>query len=186
VDDKQSIERRLADGSDPALPDDVFARLNELGIEHHSVSHRPLRTVEDSKSVRDGVPGGYSKNLFLRNKKGRMILVTLHEDRVVNLKALGELLEMGKPSFASPQRLMKFLGVIPGAVTPLAVINDTGRQVTAILDRQLLDLHPLHFHPCDNSMTTTLGASDLLQYMRSCHADPMIVDFDRPELIARN
>jgi Ala-tRNA(Pro) deacylase len=184
LDDKQTIERKLADGSEPAMPDDVFAKLDSLGIEHRTVSHRPLRTVEDSKGVREGVPGGYSKNLFLRNKKGRMILVTLHEDRVVNLKALGELLEMGKPSFASPQRLMHYLGVIPGAVTPLAVINDTGHQVTAILDKMLLDLHPLHFHPGDNSMTTTLAATDLLQYMRSCHSEPVIIDFDRPELTA--
>ncbi len=182
MEDKPAIEQRLADGSAPATPADVFAKLDGLGIEHQTVSHRPLRTVEDSKAVRDGVPGGYSKNLFLRNKKGRMILVTLHEDRVVNLKALGEMLEMGKPSFASPQRLMHFLGVIPGAVTPLAVINDTGRQVTAILDKSLLDLHPLHFHPCDNSMTTTLGAPGLLQYMQSCHADPLVLDFDQSAL----
>ena len=182
MEDKTVIEQLLADGSSPATPADVFAKLDDLGVEHQTVSHRPLRTVEDSKAVRDGVPGGYSKNLFLRNKKGRMILVTLHEDRVVNLKALGEMLEMGKPSFASPQRLMHFLGVIPGAVTPLAVINDTGKQVTAILDQSLLDLHPLHFHPCDNSMTTTLGAPELLQYMRSCHADPVVLDFDQTAL----
>lgn len=181
--EQQIIEARLYDGSTPAAPADVFRKLDELGIVHSTITHRPLRTVEDSKAVRDGVPGGYSKNLFLRNKKGRMILVTLHEDRVVNLKALGELLEIGKPSFASPQRLMHFLGVIPGAVTPLAVINDKTQQVTAILDKALLDLDPLHFHPCDSSMTTTLAAAQLLTYMRCCHADPMLVDFDQPELL---
>ncbi len=175
---EESIERLLIDGSSPATPDDVFAALDKLGISHRTISHPPMRTVADSMAMRDGVPGGYSKNLFLRNRKGKMVVVTLLEHRTINLKSLGQLLGIGKPSFASEQRLMNYLGVIPGAVTPLAVINDNSMAVTAVLDQALLQKDPLHFHPCDNSMTTTLSSADLLKYMECYHQAPVIVDFD--------
>ena len=139
-----SITKALLDGSAPATPADIFAALDALDITHSSIEHAPMRTVADSMAMREGVPGGYSKNLFLRNKKGRMVVVTLLEDRMVDLKLFGRQLGLGKPSFASEQRLMHYLGVIPGAVTPLAVINDKSRSVTAVLDKALLDKDPLH------------------------------------------
>lgn len=176
--DSDSIPRELLGGQCPASPADVFTMLEELNIPHSTISHAAMRTVDDSRALRDGVTGGFSKNLFLRNKKGSMIVVTLREDRMVNLKELGAMLGLGKPSFASQQRLMHYLGVIPGAVTPLSVINDQSRSVTAVLDKSLLELDPLHFHPCDNTMTTTLSADGLLRYMTHCHSSPVIVDFD--------
>ncbi len=140
--------------------------------------HAALRTVADSKAHREDPEGGYSKNLFLRNKKGRMWLVTLHEDRQVDLRALGAYIGAGRVSFASAQRLMRFLGVRPGAVTPLAVINDHGQRVTAIMDRKLLGFDKVHFHPCDNSLTTTLDSDGLLRFMRACAHEPRQIDFD--------
>ena len=83
-------------------------------------------TVEEAKRLRGELPGGHTKNLFLRNKKGRMWLVVCLEDREIDLKALGEQLESGRLSFASADRLMTYLGVVPGAVTPFAALNDTG------------------------------------------------------------
>lgn len=179
---EHSIERVLIDGSSPASATDVSQALAELNISHSTICHPPMRTVADSRALRNGIPGGYSKNLFLRNRKGRMVIVTLLEDRIVNLKAFGQLLGIGKPSFASEQRLMTYLGVIPGAVTPLAVLNDKTTVVTAVLDQALLEKDPLHFHPCDNSKTTTLSADDLLKYMEHYHQTPIIVDFDQDEL----
>ena len=179
--DDQQIDRRLIDGSTPANPEDVFKALDTLAVSHSTITHAPMRTVADSRALRDGVPGGYSKNLFLRNRKGKMILVTLLEHRTVDLKALGTQLGIGKPSFASQQRLMHYLGVKPGAVTPLAVINDVTHAVTAVLDQSLLAMDPLHFHPCNNSMTTTVSTQGLLSYMNSYHLDPVIVDFDALE-----
>lgn len=180
---KEEIAPLLADGSLPFKAEQVIEALEKLQIANTTITHAPMRTVADSMALRDGVPGGYSKNLFLRNKKGIMIVVTLLEDRQVNLAALGAQLNMGKLSFASPERLMKYLGVIPGAVTPLAVINDKDVVVTAVLDKALLEKNPLHFHPCDNSMTTTINTEGLLKYMRAYHNDPMVVDFDDPELV---
>jgi len=175
---KLEIEPILADGSAPATSDEVIAALDKLGIANSTITHAPMRTVADSMALRDGVPGGYSKNLFLRNKKGIMIVVTMLEDRTINLAALGEKLNMGKLSFASPERMMKYLGVIPGAVTPLCVINDKNVVVTAVLDKALLEKDPLHFHPCYNNMTTTISADGLLKYMEAYHNKPLIVDFD--------
>ncbi len=174
----ETIEPRLANGAPPASAESVLDRLSELGVRHRTVQHAPLRTVADSKAHRHDPHGGYSKNLFLRNKKGRMWLVTLHEDRQVDLKALGAHIGAGRVSFASAQRLMDYLGVAPGAVTPLAVINDHGNQVSAIMDTGLLRFATVHFHPCDNSLTTTLNSQDLLRFMRACAHDPQLIDFD--------
>ena len=181
---KEHVDVLLRDGSYPATAEQVIIALDKLGVSNKTISHPPMRTVEDSIALRDGVAGGFSKNLFLRNKKGIMIVVTLLEDRKINLAALGAQLKMGKLSFASPERLMLYLGVIPGAVTPLSVINDKDVVVTAVLDKALLEKDPLHFHPCDNCKTTTISSEGLLQYMRAYHNDPMIIDFDNPELVA--
>lgn len=178
VNDQSTSENTLVDGSAPIQAAELEGKLDSWGIAYSTISHPPMRTVEDSKKFRDGVPGGYSKNLFLRNKKGRMWLVTLHEDRQIDLKALGELIGAGRVSFASPERLMQYLGVIPGAVTPLAVINDLSKSVQFVLDEHLLELAPLHFHPCDNSKTTTLEASGLMEFLRQTDHPPLLVDFD--------
>lgn len=177
-----SVVKQIINGEPPASADDVHARLTSLDIAFTTQSHEPMRTVEQSKQFRRGATGGFSKNLFLRNKKGRMWLVTVDEDRAVDLKQLGQQLGAGRVSFASPERLMRYLGVIPGAVTPLAVINDVDNHVTAVIDHSLSLCDPVHFHPCDNTMTTTLGWQALLTFMRDCNHDPVVMDFDQPTL----
>lgn len=171
------MNNQLVDGTAAATSADVEARLESLNITFATVSHPPMFTVKDSKSHRINNPGGYSKNLFLRNKKGRMCLVTLQEDREINLRALGEMVGLGRVSFASAERLMLYLGVIPGAVTPLAVINDKSLRVSAYIDAALLEQNPLHFHPCDNTQTTTLTADDLMRFMQACDHHPQILQF---------
>lgn len=166
----------LLDGSPPLSSVEVEALLERLGIASSTISHEPMRTVEDSKKYRDGVPGGYSKNLFLRNKKGKMWLVTLHEDRQIDLRDLGTTIEAGRVSFASSERLMQYLGVIPGAVTPLAVANDKSGQVQLVIDKHLMLMDPLHFHPCDNSKTTSLNADGLLRFLDNCDHTPQLID----------
>src|SRR5689334_25118925 len=118
-------------------PQQLFARLEALGLAHRSVEHAPVFTVEEAKAHRGELPGGHIKNLFLRNKKEEMWLVVVEEDKRIDLKALGELLGAGKLSFGSPDRLMTYLGVLPGAVTPFAIINDKGGKVKVVLDKDL-------------------------------------------------
>ncbi len=179
VTEADSIPSELINGEPPVAGQTLFHLFEKLGIGHSTIEHPPMRTVADSKQFRDGdTPGGYSKNLFLRNRKGRMWLITLHENRQVDLGKLGEQLSSGKLSFASPTRLMKYLGVRPGAVTPLAVVNDVTLAVTAVMDEKLLSFDPIHLHPCLNTQTTTLTTGDLLQFMAFTRHEPLRMDFD--------
>ena len=168
----------LADGSAPALPEDVFARLEALGIAARTVGHPPVFTVEEAKALRGELPGAHIKNLFLRNKKGVMWLLTCQEDRRIDLKAFGGRLGAGRLSFGSAERLMKYLGVTPGAVTPFAVVNDRQRAVTLVLDQALMAHDPVNCHPLVNTMTTALAAADLIRFVESVDHPPQIIDLD--------
>lgn len=169
----------LADGSAPTTPQELLARLEALGIPTRTVEHPPVFTVEEAKSLRGELPGAHTKNLFLRNKKGRMWLVVCLEDREVDLKQLGDWLESGRLSFGSADRLMKYLGVVPGAVTPFSLINDTGAQVQAVLDKGMLErFDRLNFHPLDNAMTTGIAPADLTRFLQEIGHPPAQLDFE--------
>ena len=158
-------------------PQQLFARLDALGIAHRTVEHPPVFTVEEAKALRGDLPGHHIKNLFLRNKKEEMWLIVALEDRAVDLKRLGEVLGAGKLSFGSPDRLRRTLGVEPGSVTPLALANDTGRVVRLALDRGLADGQPLNAHPLVNSMTTTLSLDGLQRLFAATGHEPRWLDF---------
>lgn len=159
-----------------ATPDDLFDLLREFRIPTTTRTHEPVFTVEQARQVRGELPGGHSKNLFLRTKKGAMWLVVAREDRQIDLKQLASRLGSDRFSFGSPDRLMRILGVIPGAVTPFAVINDTEGIVQVVLDQGLLDEDPLNFHPLDNSMTTAISADDLLRFLAATGHTPIVLE----------
>ncbi len=168
---------RLIDGTPPATPEDLLARLEALGIAQTSVEHPPVFTVDEAKALRGELPGAHIKNLFLRNKKGVMWLVTCLEDRRIDLKNLGERLGAGRLSFGSAERLMHYLGVLPGAVTPFAVVNDHRGAVTVALDRDLLERDPVNCHPLTNTRTTAITARDLVRFLEAGGHTPQIIDF---------
>src|SRR5262245_27351222 len=119
----------------PATPTDLFALLDKLGIAHSTVSHPPLFTVEQSQALRGTIPGGHTKNLFLRDKKSALFLVTALEDAVIELKSLHRRLgAAGRFSFGSAELMREALGIEPGAVTAFAAMNDQHRRVTVVLD----------------------------------------------------
>src|SRR3954468_4605432 len=121
-------------------PAELFAALDRLGIAHPTVSHPPLFTVEQSQSLRGTIPGGHTKNLFLKDKKGELFLVTALEDAEIELKSLHRRLgASGRFSFGSSNLMLETLGVIPGAVTPFGAINDTSGRVTVVLDATLME-----------------------------------------------
>lgn len=160
----------------PATAEDLLAYLEELGIESATVDHEPVFTVEEARRLRGSLPGSHSKSLFLRNKKKQMWLVTTDADRQIDLKRLGETLGAGRIGFGSPERLMTYLGVIPGAVTPFGVINDSGGDVRVALDREMLDHEPLNFHPLDNTKTTTISRRDLLRFLDATGHEPRMLE----------
>ena len=161
----------------PASRQDLFARLAELGIETRTVEHGPVFTVEESRELERALPGAHTKNLFLRDKKGAMWLVVALFDRDVDLKTLGPQVDArGRLSFGSADRLMRYLGVIPGSVTPFGVINDHGRQVSVALDQGLRDQEVWNAHPLDNAMTTAVRGEDMLRFLDAMGHPPRWVE----------
>ena len=170
-------ENDASDGdASKATPEDVFARLSGLGIQVLTHHHPALFTVEQSKALRGDLPGGHCKNLFLRDRRKRMWLVVCREDQTVDLKTLGPIIGADRLSFASADRLMRVLGVIPGAVSPFALINDTDLTVTVVLDKAMMELALLNYHPISNEMTSAIDPCGLIAFIRSCGHEPMVVD----------
>lgn len=158
--------------------DGLFARLDALGIAHTTHRHPPVFTVEESKDLRGVLPGSHVKNLFLRDKKKRIWLVTALEERQIDLKALRKRLgASGSLSFGSADLLMEVLGVTPGAVTPFGVINDRDGRAAMVLDAGVLEAGPVNAHPLQNDMTTALAPGDLLKFLEAENHPPEVIDF---------
>jgi len=163
----------------PATDNDLYARLDSLGLSWRTKEHAPLHTVEESKSLRGRLPGGHVKNLFLRDKKKRLWLVVAEEDRLIDLKTFKKRIgTQGSLSFGSPDLLMEVLGVVPGSVTPFGLMNDTKRRVTVILDEELMDRDLINIHPLRNDATTTIKSIDLLTFIRDCGHDLQIMNLE--------
>ena len=165
----------------PATPDELFAALDRLGIAHPTVSHPPLFTVEQSRGLRGTIAGGHTKNLFLKDKKGRLFLVTALEEAQIGLKSLHRLLDAsGRFSFGSADLLRETLGVEPGAVTPFGAINDTVGRVTIILDQALMAHATINAHPLVNTMTTSIAREDLVKFLEATRHKPLIAPVAEP------
>jgi Ala-tRNA(Pro) deacylase len=146
---------------------DIYEVLSELGIEYRKYEHPPVYTVEEAKHHRGELPGGQTKNLFLRNKKGkRCYLLVAEADKQVDLKRLRGIVGETALSFASPERLKKYLGVEPGSVSPFGLINDAKQEVVVIIDRDLLRHEELGFHPNINTATIIVGKEDFLRFLK--------------------
>lgn len=160
--------------------DELLARLTALKIAYVSHSHPPLFTVEDAKALRGDLPGGHVKNLFLRDKSRRYWLLTTLEDQKIDLKAMAKRLDAGRFTFANEEELKRLLGITPGAVSPLAAVNDTGGDVSVVLDSALLSVDPLNLHPLRNDRTTAMSGADLVTFLKDCGHSPRIFAFADP------
>ena len=158
----------------PATPDDLFAFLDRLGIAHKTAAHAPLFTVEQSQALRGTIPGGHTKNLFLKDKKDAVYLVVVGEDAKVDLKTLHHRLGAGRFSFGSAELMRELLGVEPGAVTAFGVINDTAHRVNVVLDTGLMANAVINCHPLVNTMTTSIAREDLLRFFAATGHAPRI------------
>jgi len=165
----------------PASPDDLFAFLDRLGVAHTTVTHPPLYTVEQSQALRGTIPGGHTKNLFLKDKKGALFLVTASEDAMIELKSLHRLLGAGgRFSFGSAELMRETLGVDPGAVTPFGALNDEAGRVTIVLDEALLQHDTINCHPLVNTMTTSIARDGLLAFLAATGHPPRIMPVAEP------
>lgn len=158
------------------IPAPLATAFVTLGLAPVCHEHPPLRTVEDAHAHWDVLEGAQVKNLFLKDAGKQLWLVVVPGDPMMDTKALAGLIGSKRLSFASAETLGEVLGVQPGAVTPLAVLNDTGRQVRTVLHAPLMAASAVLVHPLVNTATVALPPADLLRFMTELHGAPAVVD----------
>jgi Ala-tRNA(Pro) deacylase len=143
--------------------------LTQIGIEYTNHEHPAVYTVEQADLHHNGIEGSHSKNLFFKDKKKNLFLVVTLSDKPIIIKEVAKKIGAKSPSFGKPDLLAQALGVIPGSVTPFAVINAKDHDVKVILDEEMMDKKLLNFHPLVNTATTTIASEDLIKFMDHCH-----------------
>ncbi len=164
-------------------PEGLLARLAAAGIEARTVSHPPVFTVAESQALRPDLPGGHSKNLFLRPAKaeGPFLLAVLEEERRVSVNALVRAVGAPRSAFAEAGDLRAQLGAEPGSVTPFGLVNAKPGAVRVVFDRHLMEAFEwVNFHPLTNTMTTAIRPADLLRFLESLGHAPAVVDVPSP------
>jgi len=156
----------------PATRADLFTMFAALGIETRTHEHPAVFTVAESLEIEKMMPGGHTKNLFLKDKKHRMFLVTALHNTVIDLKTLHKTLDCDRLSFGKAELLEEVLGVKPGSVTPFSLINDSAGRVTVVLEAEMMAQPLLNYHPLENTATTAIAQGDLLRFIRATGHEP--------------
>ena len=158
----------------------LLATLARMGIETTTVEHGAVHTVEEASTVYRDLPGEHTKNLFVKDKKGRVFLVAVPSRARVALKELHKVIgAQGRLSFGRPEQLYGLLGVRPGSVTLFGAVNDTQGAVTVVMDRIIAEAEIVCAHPLENTATTAIGRDDLRRFLAETGHAPMIVDVPR-------
>lgn len=158
----------------------LLERLDSWGFETKTTEHEPLFTVEQSQAVHRDIEGAHTKNLFLKDKKGALILVTAAHQTSVDLKSLHKKLGCGRLSFGNADLMQEKLGVTPGSVTAFAVINDTEGAVRFVLDANLQEAAIINAHPLVNTATTSIGRDDLLAFVERTGHRVEVISLEAP------
>lgn len=156
----------------------VYNYLKKLDIPYEYYEHPPIPTIEDAKIHKWWIDAVFCKNIFFRNHKGnRHYLVIVHHDTQIAISMLEKLLKQGKLTFASEQRMTKYLGLKPGSVSPFGLLNDTEHHVHIFFESKLRQAHKLSFHPNDNRATLVLQSNDFWRYIESTKNSYEFIDF---------
>jgi Ala-tRNA(Pro) deacylase len=162
--------------TEPKTAEDLFRFLDSLNIAHSTKTHPPVFTVAESESLRDEIPGGHTKNLFVKDKKDQYFVLTVEERATVDLKTVHKVIgASGRVSFGRPEMLQEYLGVVPGSVTVFGAFNDTGRNVTFVLDEDLMKHDIINGHPLSNDATTSIGRDDLIRFLEATGHPPLVL-----------
>ena len=165
----------------PKTRQELMTRLDELGLATTTVDHEPVFTVAESDRLHQEIPGGHTKNLFLKDAKGKLWLVVAECHTNVDLKTLPKTIGSARLSFGKAELLMEVLGVAPGAVTALALINDTTHRVSVVVDRRLMEYDVINCHPLVNTATTSLRRDDLVRFMEACGHAAQVLELSGSE-----
>jgi Ala-tRNA(Pro) deacylase len=157
--------------------DDLFALFDALGIVHRTLEHPPVFKVGEGDEIKAALPGGHTKNLFLKDAKGQLWLVSALQDARIDLKALPNAIGSARLSFGSAELMEETLGVKPGSVTAFGLINDADRRVRFVLDARLAASDPVNFHPLTNTATTAISQADFRRFLAALGVAPLIVYF---------
>lgn len=162
----------------PASRQDLFALLDELGIDHSTKYHKPVFTVEESAEIKADMPGAHTKNLFLNDKKGSFFLICAESLAQIKVNKLHPHLGCKRLSFANADYLMEHLGVPAGSVCLFSVMNDKLGTVKLIIDKTLAEADIVNFHPLLNDATTAISSADMIKFAKATGHDPVIMDFE--------
>ena len=158
-------------------PHALFAFLDRHGIAHHTIQHPAVFRVGEGEAIKAAMPGGHTKNLFLKDAKGQLWLICALGETAIDLKRLHGVIGSARLSFGRAELMQQVLGVTPGSVTLFALINDTGHRVRLVLDRALFDREPVNFHPLVNTATTAISLDGMSRFLEALGVEPLIVDF---------
>ncbi|HST91193.1 MAG TPA: prolyl-tRNA synthetase associated domain-containing protein [Brevundimonas sp.] len=159
--------------------DRLLAWLDAEGIAQITRDHPAVFRVDEGHELRAAMPGAHTKNLFLKDRKGRLWLISARQDTVVDLKRLPQTIGSDRLSFGAEALLYETLGLTPGSVTALGLINDSDHRVTFVLDQALWDAEVVNFHPLTNTATTALPQADFRRFLARLGREPLVVDFAR-------
>ncbi|MES2033993.1 MAG: prolyl-tRNA synthetase associated domain-containing protein [Pseudomonadota bacterium] len=157
--------------------DDLIAFLDAEGIAHSTLDHAAVFRVGEGDEIKAALPGGHTKNLFLKDAKGQLWLISALGETTIDLKRLHTVIGSGRLSFGSPDLMLETLGVTPGSVTAFGLINDGDHRVRFVLDAALAASDPVNFHPLRNTATTAVSQEGLRRFLSALGIEPMIVDF---------
>jgi Ala-tRNA(Pro) deacylase len=157
----------------------LFALLDRLGIAWRNATHIPVFTVAESAAVKTSIPGGHTKNLFMKDKRDQLVLVSAHTESQLPLNQLHKALGTQRLSFTDAPLLWEALGVTPGSVTGLALMNDRAGRVRFVADEALLAFDTLNFHPLRNDMTVSIGRADFLAFAKATGHTVERIDFTK-------
>ena len=156
----------------------LFAFFEAHGIEHATLDHPAVYRVGEGDDFKASLPGAHSKNLFLKDAKGQIWLISARDTTQIDLKRLPAVIGSGRLSFGSGELMQAVLGVTPGSVTAFALVNDTERQARFVLDAALSNAETVNFHPLENTATTALSQAAFRRFFAAIGVAPMVVDFE--------
>jgi len=151
--------------------------LSEIGIAAETLDHPAVFTVGEGEDIKAALPGSHTKNLFLKDARDQLWLISAEGHAAIELKRLHLVIGSGRLSFGKPELMMETLGVSPGSVTAFGLINDVGHRVRFVLDRTLAEAELVNFHPLTNTATTTVSGEGFKRFLAALGVTPLIVDF---------